>query len=246
MIKIKYILFILTLSLINIYGASSIQDLKVIATIPEASGICFSKNTNTLFVANDEGIVYEISKEGNIIRKKIFSNYDLEGVACTKNKLYLAVEGNDNILVLKKDTLEIIKEIDISRTHGGINILKKDKSHGLEGIAIFNSKIYLSNQSYDMYPTEDSSVILTVDLYSNKKRNIIDILNHTYTDIAGLTFRNNELYMLSDSEDLLINLYTLKEYKLPNFAQEGIAFDNQNNIYFADDDGRVLKGKFNE
>ena len=70
--------------------------------IPEASGICYAKNTNSLFVANDEGKVFEISTEGKILRKKQLGKYDLEGVTCDekKGKLYFAVEGDDNILIV--------------------------------------------------------------------------------------------------------------------------------------------------
>jgi len=37
-----------------------------------------------------------------------------------------------------------------------------------------------------------------------------------------------------------------KKITLPEFAQEGITFDNKANIYFADDDGAVMKYSLKE
>lgn len=53
--------------------------------------------------------------------------------------------------------------------------------------------------------------------------------------------------MISDKDSLLIKYdinknKTIKEYKLnPIYAQEGITFDKDGNLYIADDNGQVLK-----
>ncbi len=54
--------------------------------------------------------------------------------------------------------------------------------------------------------------------------------------------------MISDKKNLLIkydikNKKTIKKIKLKKSAQEGICFDEKDNIYIADDNGRVLKYK---
>ncbi len=49
-------------------------NIKIIAKIPEASGISYSKSSNTLFVVNDEGTIYELSTKGKILRKKSLEN----------------------------------------------------------------------------------------------------------------------------------------------------------------------------
>ena len=76
---------------------------KTIAKIPEASGIVYVKKTNSLFVANDEGTIYELTKKGKILRKKFLGKYDLEGITYDKknDKLLLAVEGDESILIFK-------------------------------------------------------------------------------------------------------------------------------------------------
>lgn len=239
-----------TLFLILFFTSCSHSD-DVLVHIPEASGICYAKNTNSLFVANDEGKVFEISTDGKILREKRLGNYDLEGVACDiqKGKLYFAVEGDDNILIVSQKNLTVQKEIKIKRKFKKVNVLKKDKKNGLEGIAITPNGIYLSNQSSKKWPKSDPSVLIKINSLKKKKVAIKDIVDHGYKDIAGLSFHNGYLYMVSDSENLLIkydlkNGKTISTKKLQDFAQEGVAFDGHGYIYFADDNGRVLKYKF--
>jgi len=239
-----------TLILMLLFTSCSHSD-NTLVHIPEASGICYAKNTNTLFVANDEGKVFEISTDGKILRKKRLGRYDLEGVACDskKGKLYFAVEKSDNILVVNQKNLKVQKEIDIKREYKKIAVLRKDKKNGIEGIAITPDGIYISNQSTKRYPKPDSSVLVRIDSLKKKKVAIKDIVDHGYIDIAGLCFHDGYMYMVSDTDDLLIkydlkNRKTVAEKKLPSFAQEGVAFDDSSNIYIADDDGRIMKYKF--
>ena len=54
--------------------------------------------------------------------------------------------------------------------------------------------------------------------------------------------------MVSDKEDLLIKYDLQKKkivqkVKLEKGAWEGITFDAKNNVYLADDDGRIVKYK---
>jgi len=243
--KFLFLIFLLNSFLFS----SNLKDMNVISKIPEASGICFNKKTNTLFVANDEGSIYEIDKNGNILRNKYIGDYDLEGISCNNDLLYFAVEGKDNVLIVNTNSFSIKNEISIKRKFKGIKILKKDKKHGLEGIILNNDKIFLSNQSYKKYPKKDSSVIIQVNnnIYK-KKLKIKKIINHHHFDIAGLTIHSGKLYMVSDNENLLI-IYDIKkskiieEIKIPSFSQEGVTFDDENHIYFADDNGYVIKGK---
>ncbi len=228
--------------------ACSAKDNYLIANIPEASGICYSKSSDTLFVANDEGRIYELSREGEILRKKRLGDYDLEGVACDNKKklLYFAVEGSDNILVVKQKTFKVIKKININREYKGRTLLVKDKKRGLEGITMDEKYFYLSNQSKRKYPRSDPSVIVKIDRSSKKKADIKGMIDHKQLDIAGLAMHKGYLYMVSDTDNKLIQ-YDIKRDKvisvktLPDFAQEGVTFDDQGYIYFADDNGRVLK-----
>lgn len=238
-----------TLFLIFFFTSCSHGD-DVLVHIPEASGICYAKNTNSLFVANDEGKVFEISTEGKILREKRLGNYDLEGVACDskKGKLYFSVEGDDNVLIVNQKTLNIQKEVKIKRDFKKVKVLKKDKKNGLEGITITPNGIYLSNQSTKKWPKSDPSVLIKLNSLKKKKVAIKGIVDHGYKDIAGLSYHNGYLYMVSDSENLLIkydlkNKKTISTKELSDFAQEGVTFDDDGYIYFADDNGRILKYK---
>lgn len=223
----------------------------VIAKIPEASGITYSQKSNTLFVVGDEGYIYELTLDGKILKEKYIGDYDFEGIDINEENdlLLIAVEGKDDIHIFSKDTLEFQQKISIKRDFEGIEILKKG-GDGLEGIAIYKNRIYLSNQSYKKYPKEDSSVVIVIDYNLNeKKQEIKEIINHGYKDIAGLSFYKGILYMISDDDSKLI-MYdietktTLKEFKLSRFnAQEGITFDKDGNLYIADDNGQILKIK---
>lgn len=226
---------------------------KVIAKIPEASGICFIEMSKTLIVVNDEGWLYEITTNGKIIKKKHIGKYDLEGVDYDEqtNRLLISVEGRESILVVNRKNFKIKKEVKIKRNYKKIEILKKSKGAGLEALAIHNGDIYVSNQSkitYKKKMKESASVIVRISGINKKKTKIKKVYNHGYIDIAGMTFHNGYLYMTSDKENLLIKYdlkknKTISKIKLPKAAQEGVCFDNKGNMYIADDNGRVLKYK---
>ncbi len=233
---------------INIINLSA----KIIAHIPEASGICYIEKLDMLIVVNDEGWIYKLTKKGEIKRKFYLGKYDLEGITYDKlsDKLLVAVEGKESILVLNRASLELEKEIKIKRKYNGIEILKKSKKAGLEAIAIEeNGDIYVSNQSkitYDKELKENVSAILRVGTLDNKRTKIKEVYNHGYIDISGMTFHDGYLYMTSDKKNLLIkydikNNTTINKIKLAKSAQEGICFDNDGNIYIADDNGQILR-----
>jgi uncharacterized protein YjiK len=227
---------------------------KELVKIPEASGICYIDKTDMLVVVNDEGWIYKLTPKGKIKRKFYLGDYDLEGITYDKinDKLLVAVEGAESILVLNRASLELEKEVKIKRKFQDVKLLKKSKKAGIEAIAIDeNGDIYLSNQSKKTYKNElkeNVSVVFKIDSLEKKKANIVEVYNHGYIDIAGLTFHEGYLYMTSDKQNLLIKYdiktnKTIKKVKLPKSAQEGICFDNAGYVYIADDEGAILRYK---
>jgi len=205
-----------------------------IATIDEASGISYCQNSKTLIVANDEGSYYEIRPDGKILTSYKLGEYDLEGVVCEEKRIVFAVEDKGLLLVdrkTQKTQLLLLKG----------KKFKLSKKSGIEGITKIDKKYYLSIQA----KKKKNSKILIVKAGKNYAK-IEKIINHRIIDSAGMEFHNNKLYIVSDKKDKLY-IYSLKrekvlkKIKLPKFAQEGITFDNNENIYFADDDGAVLK-----
>ena len=223
----------------------SMLNAKVIAKVPEASGICFVKSTKQLIVVNDEGYIYRLTTKGKIIEKKYLGDYDLEGIAFNEKtgNLLLVEEKKNAILVVDAKSFKVKKMVKIKRSFNNKKVLKKSKNSGLEAITVANGEIYLANQSHKF--------LFKIDSLQKKKAKIVKLLKHDFIDIAGVTFHNGFFYMTSDKKNLLIkydykNKKSVKTIKLKKFAQEGVCFDNKENLYIADDNGRVLKYKVKE
>jgi len=66
------------------------------------------------------------------------------------------------------------------------------------------------------------------------------VINHGIIDSSGLTYENEKLYIVSDTNDALY-IYDIKnreidkKIELSKFAQEGVAFGQNDDIFFADD-----------
>lgn len=214
---------------------------KKIAKIPEASGISYCHKDDTLIVANDEGTYYKINRKGKILHKKKLGKYDLEGVVCEDEQIIFVVE-NKGILIF--DTMTGTKnEVPLNTYYHGKKIPLFDKKSGIEGIAKIGNRLYLSKQS----KRKKDSLIVVVKLtpYSSS---IVDLIENQLSDTAGLEYDDGYLYMVSDKEDLLVKYdlekkKSVKKVQLEKGAWEGIAFDNQGNVYLADDNGRVVKYK---
>ncbi len=214
---------------------------KKISEIPEASGIAYCENSNTLVVANDEGTYYEISPKGKVLQKKKLGKYDLEGVICEEEEFLFAIE-NKGILIVNRKTGKK-KKVVIDTTYKGKKLNLFSKKAGVEGIAKVGNRVYLAKQA----KKKKHSFIAEVKLTPYPGR-VIDVIDHAIADTSGLTYCNGYLYMVSDKKDLLVK-YDLdtkrivQKVKLGEGAWEGIAFDSKGNVYLADDDGRVLKYK---
>jgi len=214
---------------------------KVIAKIPEASGIAYCIDSDTLIIANDEGYYYEIDREGKILKRTKLGNYDLEGVICDKKEMIFAIENKGILIVEKKRPHK--KKIDLDTTYQGKKLPLFNKKAGIEGIAKIDDRLYLSKQSNK----KKNSFIAVVQLTSSSAK-IIDMIEHSVADTSGLTYHEGYLYLLSDTKDLLVKYdlekrKKIQKVKLRKGAWEGIAFDDEGFVYLADDDGQVLRYK---
>lgn len=214
---------------------------KEIAKIPEASGISYCENTDTLIVANDEGSYYELSTKGKILQKVKLGNYDLEGVVC-EDETFIFVREDKGLVLVNRETGNKEK-IHVNTMYKGKKHKLFDKKEGIEGIVKVGNLLYLSKQN----KKKKHSFIAVVQMKPYPSR-IVDIIEHSIMDVAGLTYNDGMLYMVSDKEDLLLQ-YNLKKKKiirkvpLEKGAWEGVDFDSKNNVYLCDDNGRVMKYK---
>jgi len=210
-----------------------------IAVIPEASGIAYCANSDTLVVVNDEGWYYELSRDGDLLYKNRAKKYDLEGVVCEDDSFLFAVEDKGLLRVDRKNAKMQMISIDEQYHNKKIDIF--EKKSGIEGITKINNLYYLSKQS----KKKKDSLLYVVEL-EKKRGKVVDIIKHNIIDSAGLDYYNNSLYIVSDKKDQLIQYdikrkKIIKEIGLSHYAQEGIAFDRKGFVYIADDNGAVLK-----
>ena len=210
-----------------------------IAKIPEASGIDYCKDSDTLVVANDEGRYYEIDREGTILNKKKMGKYDLEGVVCTNKKFIFTIEDKGLLFVNRKNGKK--KKVTLDTTYHNKELLLFDKKNGAEGIAKNGDTLYIAKQAKKKHDS-----FIAVVHYDRYHQKVINLIKPKIPDIAGLTIYDGYLYMVSDKKDLLIQYDLDKKsitykVKLPKAAQEGIAFDGKGFVYITDDDGYVLK-----
>jgi uncharacterized protein YjiK len=205
-----------------------------IASIPEASGISYCSDSDTLMVANDEGSFYEITPKGEIITQHKLGNHDLEGVVCEKERIVFAVEG-EGLLAVNRQSME--KKL--LRLKG--KKIKLSKKSGIEGLVKVGKHYYLSIQAKKKKDAMLLKVAATPD-YAK----VLKVIEHGVIDSAGLEYKGKKLYIVSDKKDTLY-VYdlkrekVLKKIKLPKFAQEGIAFGKNDDVFFADDNGAVMK-----
>ncbi len=234
----KYYLFVaISLVLVSCGNAAG----KKIAKIPEASGVSYCNSSDTLIVANDEGMYYEISRKGKILNKKKLGKYDLEGVVCEDEQMIFALENKGLLIVDRKRGKK--KKVLIDTTYQGKKLNLFNKKAGVEGIAKVGNTVYLAKQS----KKKKHSFIAVVKLTPFPGK-VIDVVEHHIADTSGLAYHKGYLYMVSDKKDLLVK-YDLdkkkivEKVKLGEGAWEGIAFDHKGYVYLADDDGRVMKYK---
>lgn len=239
---------------IHFYTNTKPEGYFINTSIEEASGIDYHVSRDTLFVVDDEGIIFEITKTGQILREKYLGDYDLEGITVNylnDNELILAVEGDDSLLYLDVNTLEIVKNTSINRLFGKKQILKADEEYGIEGVHDFNGNIYVLNQSYNLNPIdvpEDPSMLFNVKEVNNEFK-IQSVIHMPFPDLSGIAELNEQLYIISGDENLILvydlqNNLIIEEAKIPVTGnQEGITFDLDGYMYIAVDGEGVFKIK---
>lgn len=236
-----YIKYYLWLPFVLLVSACAGLEGEVIAKIPEASGISYCSDDDTLVVANDEGIFYKISRKGKILQKTKLGDYDLEGVVCEETQMIFALE-NKGMLIIDSQSGDK-KEIPLDTTYKGKKLSLFSKRSGVEGITKVGNSVYLAKQSNK----KKSSFIAVVRLMPYPAK-IVDVIEHHIADTAGLAYHDGYLYMVSDKEDLLIKFdlekkKVVQKITLEKGAWEGIAFDAKGFVYLADDEGRIVKYK---
>lgn len=228
------------------------QQLDIINTIDiktpkkiEPSGLTMT-NEGQLLIVSDNGRLCKLQNEYLDCTK--IKKGDYEGIAYFNDTIFIAEEGNDNLLAFNKK-LDLISKMDIPRVYKSEKVLDKESKNGIEGLSFLyekDNRLYFSilNQSKKLF-VEDSSavIIISVDKSLKKDAQIEDIIKLGIKDLSGNFYYKGSLFVISDKTNILIelNLDTkeiLNTYDLPGDGQEGIYIEN-NKLYIAEDSGNL-------
>jgi uncharacterized protein YjiK len=228
------------------------------------SGIVFHPQRKTLFGVSDEGHVIEFEPDGTLVQQeRVRQGADFEGITChpVTGLLYVAVEGDEVILEVNPDNLQVVRDIPIDRVFEG-RVLLDPKGNGVEGITFVPTSVgamggtfYLVNQSKKL-GDKDPSIVFEVEITgsaSEPKAKIVRYFALGITDLSGIYYdpSSRQLLIISDDNDLLmrVNLsgQISQTYPLPGDQQEGIAVDKDGSLYIAQDSEKgLLKFSQNE
>jgi DNA-binding beta-propeller fold protein YncE len=229
----------------------------------EPSGIVFDSRRGTLFAVGDEGDICEIKPDGTLLRKKRLLKADFEGITLdpSTGKLYVAVEGDEQILEIDPETFKIVRAFAIERTFEGQTVLKGG-GEGIEAITFIpdpnhpeGGVFLVANQSYDLASPDDVSCLFEVELplkssAEGQRVRISRLHRFGVIDLAGLHYDTARdcIYVVSDSTNTIYRLARdgtiLSSRAFPGDNQEGIAVDSEGHIYIAQDSGGILKLKW--
>ena len=211
--------------------------------IREPSGIAYHADRGTLFVADDGGTLGEMRLDGRVIRTRRVRQADIEGVAVDPGTgmLYLAVEGDDAVLLVDPESLDVLAEYVLPRSDGGITLLGEG-GNGVEAIAVVGpGRLFVANQ-------DDPPVVVEVDLPGDGSApRILSHFRPEATDLSALYWDDHRqvLMLVSDSGNRLMAYSRTGELRaswtLPGRDQEGLAVAPDGTTYVAQDSGGVLR-----
>jgi uncharacterized protein YjiK len=225
------------------------------------SGITFHPGRKTLFAVSDEGHILEMETGGTILhQERVRKGADFEGIAFNPvtGLLYVAIEGDEVILEVKPDTLEVIRDIPIDRVFDE-SVLLDPKGNGVEGITfvparnaanggVMGGTFYLVNQGKEL-GDEDPPIVFEVDIIDSEngpQAKIVRYFDIGSPDLSGIHYEPSwdQLIVISDSDDLAIEVTLdgelVNAYPLPGKDQEGITIDRDGFLYIAQDSSRGL------
>lgn len=198
--------------------------------IPEPSDICFNTNSNTFFVVSDNGVLFEINRDGTIIRKVEEIDADFEAVHADEINVYAVNERHRKICVYDIKSLQKTKTVTVPFGGG--------RNRGYEAMTFNKVK-----NVFILVVEKDPITLLELDTEFKIKNEIN--LSKIARDIAAATFHDNHLWLLSDEDRTIFKLnpttYEVTgKWLLPVINPEGFAFDKEGNLLITCDDMQRL------
>jgi len=194
--------------LIAFFASSAHAGSTIEVDVPEPSGIDHDRIGERVFVVDDGGELWVFDTDFNEI--DVFDlGGDLEGVDYipATDQLLVAVEGDEQILVVDPDSGAIESELDIPRTWNGQTIMAAG-GNGIETLTVVGQRIFVVNQSFDADDKTDGSVLVELAIMPTGTLRIIDAHRLPILDVAGSLYepRSKSLYLLSDTNNRLYRI----------------------------------------
>ena len=235
-------------------ASSAFAGERIAVDVPEPSGIDFDREGGRIFVVDDGGELWVFDEDYNEL--DVFDlGGDLEGVDYLprRDKLLVAVEGEESLLLVDPDSGEVLSSQDIPRTFQGETVMAAG-GNGIETLTVVGRRIFVANQSFDSDDDSDGSLLAELTIRPDGVMTLVDVHPLPILDVAGsLYFRpSGELFLMSDSDnrvyplslDVLDQLPTgapvpadaMKPFMVPGEDQEGLCLIH-GEIVIAQDSG---------
>ncbi|MFT4061267.1 MAG: SdiA-regulated domain-containing protein [Edaphocola sp.] len=197
--------------------------------VPEPSDIAVDSATGNTYLVSDNGLLYKCDARGKILQKAAFEGMDFEGVAVTKDYVYVADESLRKIHRFQKATLSLDKTWSVPYFGA--------RNRGYESLAWNPAK-----QCFIVI-TEKSPIIIR-ELDSNFDP-IGEVVFSSASDISAARWHNGFLYLLSDEDHSVLQCdpktyEVLKTWKLDVLNPEGIDFSPEGDLIILSDDLHTL------
>lgn len=194
--------------------------------IKETSDLCIDVDFKSFYMVSDNGLLYQTDLQGNVLRQAAIQGIDFEGVYSDSNYVYVLDETARKIIVINKSDLSVHRTVHIPYSGG--------RNKGYESIT-FNQ----ARGVFIIITEKEPVYIFELDAQLNKVNEIL--LPFNVRDISGVTFHKNYLWFLSDEDRTVFqvnpNTYEkVNSWLIPVINPEGIAFDQEDNLYILSDD----------
>ena len=233
----------------------------------EPSGIVYHRARRSLFAVGDEGDILELRTDGTAVNQTTLrKGTDLEAITCdpATGLLYIAVEGEEQILEVDPQTLTMLRQFTIDRTFRG-QVRLRGGGEGVEGLTFVpqanhpeGGTFFMTNQAFSLSDPEDTSALcrLELPLRSGKgqgEKLIGRIVQYTampIIDMSALHYdaAGGHLFVACDADNVLLEMTLtgtiLRTWALPGNDQEGLTVDDEDHLYIAQDSGGIIKLKW--